>query len=47
MRVSETTIEQNTKGVLACCGGTITSFGNNRLAGNTVNGSFTSTIPLQ
>ena len=27
--------------------GTITSFGNNRLAGNGTNGSFTSTIPLQ
>jgi len=28
-------------------GGQITSFGNNRLAANTTNGAFTSTIPQQ
>jgi hypothetical protein len=50
MRVSETTIEENTFGLVTTNGitiGTITSFGNNRLAGNTTNGSFSSTIPLQ
>jgi len=46
MRVSETTIEENALG-LNTTGGTIVSFGNNRLAGNTTNGAFTSTIPLQ
>ncbi len=47
VRVSETTIEENTTGVAEFIGGTITSFGNNRLAGNTTNGSFSSTIALQ
>ncbi len=43
IRASETTIEENTTGLA----GTIVSFGNNRLAGNGFNGSFTSTIPLK
>ena len=46
IRVSQTTIEENTTGLFATAGGTIVSFGNNRLAGNGTNGSFTSTIPL-
>ena len=46
MRVSETTIEENGTGVFTNFGGTIASFGNNRLAGNGANGSFSSTIPL-
>ncbi len=47
MRVSETTIEENNTGLAKFGTGTIASFGNNRLAGNTTNGSFSSTIPLQ
>ena len=47
VRASETTIEENATGLLTHLSGTITSFGNNRLAGNTTNGSFTTTIPLQ
>ncbi len=47
MRVSETTIEENTQGVLAMFGGTMESFGNNRLAGNTSDGFFGPTIPLK
>jgi len=47
MRVSETTIEENTTGVVEFNAGTIASFGNNRLAGNATNGSFSPTIPLQ
>src|SRR5439155_26005148 len=34
MRVSQTTIEENTTGLFTTFGGTIASFGNNRLAGN-------------
>ena len=45
--VAQTTIEDNTNGVVFFGGGTIASFGNNRLAGNGANGSFSSTIPLQ
>ena len=44
MRVSETTIEDNLYGLQ---GPNIVSFGNNRLAGNAINGTFSSTIPLQ
>ena len=43
----ETTIEENTNGIGYFTGGSATSFGNNRLAGNAVNGAFSSTIPLQ
>ena len=47
MRVSQTTIEENLNGVAEFGTGTITSFGNNRFAGNTTSGSFTSTILLK
>jgi hypothetical protein len=41
MRVSETLISENEVGV----SGSVTSFGNNSLGGNTTNGAFTTTIP--
>jgi hypothetical protein len=46
MRVSQTTIENNNNGICSCGGQTI-SFGDNRLAGNASDGSFSSTIGLQ
>jgi hypothetical protein len=44
--VSDTTITRNTTGVSAT-GGTLVSAGDNRLANNTTNGTFTSTLPKQ
>jgi hypothetical protein len=44
--VSNTMIAGNATGLLPS-GGQIISFGNNRLADNTTNGAFTSTIPQQ
>ena len=44
--VSNTLIVGNLTGLLPS-GGRIISFGNNRLAGNTTNGAFTSTLPQQ
>jgi len=44
-RVTRTTISGNATGVAASGGATITSFGDNRLAGNVADGSFTATSP--
>jgi hypothetical protein len=46
VRVNNSSIVQNGTG-LSQSGGSIVSFGNNRLTGNTINGSFSSTIGLQ
>lgn len=41
------TATQNAQGVSAVNGGSILSFGNNRIAGNTIDGSVSATVPLQ
>jgi parallel beta-helix repeat protein len=46
-RVSGCTITRNTLVLSAGLGSTLASFGTNRLAGNTVDGTFTGTIALQ
>ena len=46
IRVSHSTITDNAQG-LSPFGGQILSFGNNRLAGNGMDGSFTGIVPLQ
>jgi len=46
IRVSHSTITDNNQG-LSPFGGQILSFGNNRLAGNITDGSFTGMVPLQ
>ena len=46
IRVSHSTITDNSQG-LSPFGGQILSFGNNRLAGNITDGSFTGMVPLQ
>lgn len=46
-RVSQTYITNNGVGVLSENDGEIRSFGNNRIEGNTVEGTFTDTIPLR
>lgn len=45
-RVSHSTITDNMQGI-PMFGGQVLSFGNNRLAGNTTDGSFTGMVPLQ
>jgi len=47
MRVSQSYIANNGTGLFTSGGDDLRSFGNNRLAGNALDGSFTSTIPLQ
>lgn len=48
VRISEFTTVGNTVGLLTASGGSIVSFGNNRIGGNTiVDGSPTSTVPQQ
>jgi len=47
VRITKSTITGNNTGFDACCGGQIISFGDNSLAGNTTNGTPTSTIALQ
>ena len=47
VRVNNSTIVGNTTGLEPSAGGTIVSFGNNRLSGNMSNGAFSSTIGLQ
>jgi hypothetical protein len=47
IRVSNSVITGNFRGVLASGTGEIVSSGNNALAGNTTDGTFTSTVPLQ
>ena len=45
--VADSTVIRNVLGVSPASGGTIVSFGNNRLLNNTTNGSFSSAISLQ
>jgi hypothetical protein len=47
INLSDSTITGNVQGLQATGGGTIVSFGNNRNVGNTINGSPTSTSPMQ
>jgi hypothetical protein len=47
VRVNNSTIVGNTTGLAPSAGGTIVSFGNNRLTGNGSNGAFSSTIGMQ
>jgi len=47
IRVANSTISLNSSGVDASSGGQILSFGNNRLAGNGTNGTFSGTVGLQ
>lgn len=47
VHLSNTTATQNAPGVSAVNGGSILSFGNNRIARNTIDGSVSATVPLQ
>jgi Right handed beta helix region len=47
VRISDSTVTDNTLGIRTLSGGAVTSFGNNRILGNVVNGAPSASSPLQ